>query len=296
MDPDDIKIYLQHIRELAPNQQGLHIAGGEPFLNFELTLQAVELCVEYGIPLHYVETNAHWCDHDDIAFQLFHCLRDSGLPAILISASPFHNEFIPFEYTERAVRIGREVFGPYNVLVFTDFFFHQLLSFDKTKKLAFNRYINTVGQEKAAQSFINHYSLIPTGRVASRLNHLYQPKPANFFFNNHCYAEFTNPHHIHIDPEGNYIVSFCAGISPGKADHLDEIYRGIDLQDFPILELLVEQGVEGLFKLARDQFNYVEREAGYIAKCHLCQDIRQHIVSITDQFEELTPLGFYLNL
>ena len=188
MSRDDLKIILQQIKKVAPHQQGLHIAGGEPFLNFELTLETVELCIEHGIPLQYIETNAHWCKNDEITTQLFQLLRDSGLPAILISASPFHNEFISFEYTERAVMIGSEIFGQYNVLVYTPFFFQQLMQFDKTQKLSFNRYINTMGKEKIAQDFIDYYSLIPTGRMVTKLKHLYQGKPANAYFNNNCYA------------------------------------------------------------------------------------------------------------
>jgi hypothetical protein len=293
MSIDDVQLIVQNVKQCAPLQKGLHIGGGEPFLNFELLLRTIELCIEQGIALQYAETNAGWCADDEVTTTLFKTVRDSGLPAILISVSPFHNEFIPFRYTERAVAIASDIFGAMNVLVYTDFFFRQLQKFDPDQKLAFNRYVNTIGRDQFSQDLIQYYQIIPCGRMATRLNYLYQPQPAPAFFNTNCHAEFTNPHHIHIDPYGNYIVSFCAGISLGDARDLAKLYAGIDLTERPLLEILLETGVEGLFKLAKDQFDYVEQEAGYIAKCHLCQDIRRHIISITNQFDELKPVEFY---
>lgn len=289
----DLKHYLDQIRQFAPNQQGLHLAGGEPFLNFDLTLRAVEFCIEYGVPLQYVETSASWCEDDDLTAYKLNLLRESGLPAILISVSPFHNEFIPFERADRAINIAREIYGPYNVLIYTSYFYEQLQDYNPQTKNPFNRYLNTMGHERAAQSFVEHYGLIPCGRAASKLNFLYQKQPAEAFFNNNCLAEFTNPEHIHIDPYGNYIVSFCAGISLGDAHQLGDIFEGIELQDRPILEILANSGVEGLLKLAQDQFDFQVSPEGYIAKCHLCQDIRTHIVRVTDQFDELKPIEFY---
>lgn len=293
MTEQDIAVYLDQIRRFAPDQHGLHLAGGEPFLNFDLTLRAVELCIEYGVPLQYVETNAVWCINDEVTAYQLNLLRESGLPAILISVSPFHNEYIPFERTDRAINIAREIYGPFNVLIYTSYFYEQLQDSNPTTKIPLNRYLNTVGYEKAAQSFVEHYSLIPCGRTATKLNFLFQKHPVGAFFNTNCKAEFTNPEHIHIDPDGNYIVSFCAGISLGDARNLSELYANIHLEERPILEILATSGVEGLLRLAIDQFDFQPAADGYIAKCHLCQEIRAHIVQMTDQFEELKPVEFY---
>lgn len=296
MTERELEHFLDQIRQFAPNQQGLHLAGGEPFLNFDLTLRAVELCIEHDVPLQYVETNAFWCKNDELAAYQFNLLRDSGLPAILISVSPFHNEFIPFERTDRAINIAREIYGPYNVLIYTAYFYEQLQNYNPNIKIPFNRYINTVGHETAAQSFITHYGLVPCGRAVTKIDFLYRKHPPEAFFNSNCRSEMTNPEHIHIDPYGNYIPSLCAGISPGKAHALNLLFNGIDLQERPLVEILVASGVEGLLKLAQDQFDYQVSPDGYIAKCHLCQDIRAHIVRVTDQFEELQPIEFYQNL
>ena len=296
MSETDLEHFLDQIARFVPHQGGLHLAGGEPFLNLKLTVRAVELSLEYGVPLQYVETNAAWCKDDDLTAFHFNQLRESGLPAVLISVSPFHNEFIPFERTDRAIKIAREIYGPYNVLIYTSYFYNQLQDYNPQTKIPLNRYLNTIGYERAARSFLEHYGLIPTGRVATKLNFLFQKHPVETFFNKNCAAEFTNPEHIHIDLYGNYISSFCAGITLGDAHYLEKIFEGIDLKNRPILEILATKGVQGLLKLAKDQFDFQPSHEGYISKCHLCQDIRAHIVQVTDQFEELRPIEFYQNL
>ena len=44
---------------------GLHFTGGEPFLNFALLLEAVEIAERFQIPSTFVETNCFWCGNDD---------------------------------------------------------------------------------------------------------------------------------------------------------------------------------------------------------------------------------------
>nr|MDO8079362.1 radical SAM protein [Candidatus Freyarchaeota archaeon] len=90
---------------------GLHFTGGEPFLNFDLLVKAVGMAHGLGIPSLFVETNSFWCANDWGTRDKFARLRDSGLDGLLISVNPFILEQVPFERTERAVRIGREVFG-----------------------------------------------------------------------------------------------------------------------------------------------------------------------------------------
>ncbi|GAH50113.1 unnamed protein product [marine sediment metagenome] len=48
------------------------------------------------------------------------------------------------------------------------------------------------------------------------------------------------------------------------------------------------------FQFAKD-FGYQESPEGYLSKCHLCLDLRKHLVS-KKEFEELTPKEFYLHL
>ena len=62
----------------------VHITGGEPFLNFDLLLHAVETSRELGIQ-RYVETNAGWCVNEDLTERRFKALREAGLQAVLMT-------------------------------------------------------------------------------------------------------------------------------------------------------------------------------------------------------------------
>ncbi|RLI12602.1 hypothetical protein DRO35_02680 [Candidatus Bathyarchaeota archaeon] len=57
--------------------------------------------------------------------------------------------------------------------------------------------------------------------------------------------------------------------------------------------LVSEKGIKQLYGFAVKEFKYRERSDGYVSKCHLCVDIRKHIVGITDEFKEIGPKTFY---
>jgi len=44
------------------------------------------------------------------------------------------------------------------------------------------------------------------------------------------------------------------------------------------------------------EYGYKESRDGYVSKCHLCVDIRRHIIQETDEFKELSPRVFYEGL
>ena len=51
-----------------------------------------------------------------------------------------------------------------------------------------------------------------------------------------------------------------------------------------------------MMKLAKKEHAYQEREDGYIGKCHLCIDVRKHIVETGGRYKELAPRFFYDSL
>ena len=71
----------------------------------------------------------------------------------------------------------------------------------------------------------------------------------------------------------------------------DILGKELDIRDYPVLNALTE-GMGKLFALAQ-KHGYKELEDGYISKCHLCVDIRKHLVSKTDEYKELAPKEFY---
>lgn len=274
---------------------GVHIGGGEPLLRVDVTSKLIQTILKYQLPLEYVETNAFWCWSDAKTESVFNTLKESGLRTVLVSVSPFHLEYVPMERTKRAIKIAQKIFGPYGVLVYTQRFYEQFQGIDPKRTVAFEDYVEELGVETAALEISGNFELIPNGRVSTELLDLYERNPIEAILGDTCKNELSSPHHAHIDLYGNYIPGLCAGITLGNAFDLDEIYTGINLDQSPFLKNLVNGGVEALYQWASSEYGYKAQEEGYIAKCHLCLDIRSHLIKVAD-IKELQPKQFYENL
>ena len=266
---------------------GLHFTGGEPFLNFELLRQAVEMADELSIPSTFVETNCFWCRDDEVTREKLSLLQEAGLKGILISVNPFYAEYVPFERTERCIRVSRETFGG-NVMVYQLEYYHQFRQLGIRKRLPLEDYIQLVGDERWTESV----ELFLMGRAARQLRAFYPTRPAASFFDQPCQPSFLRNWHNHFDNYGNFMPGYCGGISLGRWQDLDRLEgEGIDLEAHPVLRFLTAEDMEGLFHFAKD-FGYQASRRGYVSKCDLCLDIRKHLVSRQD-FEELNPKAFY---
>jgi len=270
---------------------GLHFTGGEPFLNFDLLLDLVKISDRLEIPSTFVETNCFWAVNDEVTEERLLKLRDEGLHGILISVNPFILEYVPFERTLRAIRIASEIFGR-NTMIYQDFFRHQIERLGVNGTMPFNEYLKRTGA-----AGLYYAELLPMGRACYELEGLFRKFPAERFFKMSCREELTRPWHIHVDNYCNYISGYCGGISLGDARNLDEICSGIDLDDHPIIARLVsDEGIKHLYEFGVEEYGYQESKSGYISKCHLCVDIRRHIIEETEEFKELKPAEFYRNL
>ncbi|MBN2514562.1 MAG: radical SAM protein [Deltaproteobacteria bacterium] len=269
---------------------GLHFTGGEPFLNFDLLVRAVEIAHELKIPSTFVETNCFWCWSDRVTGEKLHLLKEKGLRGILISVNPFYAEYVPFERTERCIRISFELFGS-NVMVYQTEYYHQFRHLGISEKISLEDYMELTRGEDLTEKV----ELFLTGRAACRLTMFYPRFPARSFFDEPCRPPFLREWHNHFDNYGNIMPGYCGGISLGTwrdIDHL--INEGIDLEERPVLNFLISDDVQGLFHFAGD-YGYEESPDGYVSRCHLCLDIRKSLVSKRD-FRELTPGEFYSHL
>ncbi|MCS7259895.1 MAG: radical SAM protein [Anaerolineae bacterium] len=279
-------------KERVSLSHGVHFTGGEPFLNFKLLVSATQMATELGIPSTFVETNCSWCVNDDVTRERLEALRQAGLKGIMISVNPFYVEYIPFERTERCIRISQEVFGP-NVMIYQIEFYRQFKRLDLQGKVPFERYLKLVrtldgGVGVAVEMFL-------MGRAARALKPYYRSYPAATFFGEPCQPPFLRDWHNHFDNYGNFMPGFCGGISLGSWRELDRLIReGIDVRDYPVLRSLIAEDIRALFYFAREH-GYQEVPQGYISKCDLCLDIRLHLVQ-HGNFAELSPRAFYEQL
>jgi hypothetical protein len=269
---------------------GLHFTGGEPFLNFDLLEKAVQMAYDLQIPSTFVETNGFWCVEDDYAREKLAKLKHTGLHGMLVSVNPFILEQVPFERTERAIRIGQEIFHG-NLITYQEFFHKQFERLGVRETLSFEEYVQRVGPD----SLLEEAELLPMGRATYALSNLYRKYPAQQFFRESCREELTRGWHVHVDNYCNYVTGYCGGISLGDARDIASMCEGIDLNKRPILNALATD-LKTLFELGVESFNYKPRREGYISKCHLCVDVRRHLAQETGEFQELRPREFYDHL
>ncbi len=73
---------------------GLHITGGEPFLNLDILLKLARMARDLGIPSTFVETNCFWASDDNETRSRLLQLREAGLRGVLVGhIAPRTNEF-----------------------------------------------------------------------------------------------------------------------------------------------------------------------------------------------------------
>lgn len=273
---------------------GLHFTGGEPFLNFDLLCKATELADKLKIPSTFVETNCFWATDDKITKEKLKILKAKGLKGIMISVNPFYLEYIPFERTDRAIKISLDVFGN-NVMVYQLEYYRRFKQLGLKDRVDLERYFNF----EPENHFLNNVEFFPSGRAVyslkNTLRNYYSLRPARDFFKEKCLTPFLRNWHNHFDNYGNYIPGFCAGISLGDIRKLDTLLlEGIDIEKYPILKFLMNDDMEGLHIFAKDR-GFRDPEDGYLSKCHLCIEIRKYL-SLNYELKELQPRQFYLNL
>lgn len=270
------------------NLDGIHLAGGEAMLNFPLLLEAVAAARRFGISLDYLETNAAWALTEKVAREKFRLLREAGLGAVLISATPFHNEFIPFERTRNAISAARDIFG-HGVIVWLDSLARLLARLDPTSCHTLEAFLEACPEASSPEDLRRMFPLTPGGRVVEELRDCYQARPAEEYRNGPCRSELAGVSHFHIDPQGCLFTGLCPGITAGD---IEDFHPEITPESHPITLCLVQEGPVGLMERFGLQEGFTPRREGYISKCDLCLHVRMHLRA-GSTWPELRSEGFY---
>lgn len=270
----------------------VHLTGGEPFLNFELLLEAAKIVAARGV-YQFVETNAGWCNDEKTTFEKLRELKAMGMNGILISCSPFQAEHIPLRKVLVLAKVACEVFGESNVGIYQTKCIKWLSRFGINELVPLERFVKEYGEKRAGWMFWHEYGLIGGGRASYRLGHFTQKFEPERFKGQNCALELLYPHHSHFDLYGNHISWFCGGLAIDRWMNLPKTVEEFSKGNFPpLVSILVHDGPYGLYELARDEYGYTKLKDGYANKCHLCVDVRGHLLSVGD-FEELRPRQFY---
>ncbi len=304
MSPERLRQALEQVL-VWPQTPQVHLTGGEPFLHFSLLLEGAQIAAELSIPA-YVETSGSWCTDaigDEGAVERFAALREAGLQAVLVSCSPFHAERIPPARTLRAIRAALHVFGPRRVTVYLPQFLdliQQVSAGDLERPVPLSRYEEAFGPAEAGQVLWEGYGLIAGGRAGYRLGHLTAHHPPEAFSRSTCAGELLYAQHSHFDLYGDYIPAFCGGLTLGDWRDLGRLLDDFQEDRYPpLIAALIEGGPYRVYEMAQEQYGYDPRPEGYAGKCHLCVDVRRHLVAVgaaeegADEFLELRPQGFY---
>jgi len=266
----------------------IHIGGGEPFLNHSSLINVAKEAKEAGISIDYIETNSSWYNTEEEALNLLTQLKTFSISTLLISISPFHNEYIPLHKVKDVMNACKKV--GLNIFPWIMKFYDEIeaLGIDSThspeefKDKYGEDYFENIPDDywihyggRALSSFSKEKSLIPLTEI------LRSSRPC---------LEIENTSHFHIDLYGNYIPGLCSGLSI----LVEDLPSSISKSKYPIINLLYSQGVKSFYESVKRSHGY-EPMKEYLNKCHLCYDIRLFLVKEAGLIsQELQPIEFYL--
>lgn len=266
----------------------IHIGGGEPLLAPDKLFDILKIANDKNMRIEYVETNSSWYKDHKTACKILNKLIEFGVGTLLVSISPFHNEYIPFSKV-KGVLMACET-TEMHAFYWTANFMKDLSQRDETKTHTLKTYQSTYGKDYISQ-IISKYWISPGGRALDLLAQTNLSQPIETLIKNEkgC-AELVQTDHFHIDLYGNYIPGLCAGLSINQ----DDLGRPLDPTQYPLLTLLYNNGIGGLFKMAQKVFSFKALKTHYATKCELCYEIRKFLATKRDlKSKELKPKEHY---
>jgi hypothetical protein len=270
--------------------RSVHIGGGEPLLHPVKLVEVAAAAADMGVGIDYVETNSAWFVDAAQAAAVVADLRAAGVAALLVSISPFHNAYIPYDRVSGVIdacrRVGMAVFPWVNAFV-RDLTrldvhrphamaeFEEIFGADYLKRIPDRYWIHMGG--RALETFGTVYPKLAPAKIL-------EDSPAS------CARALGDTSHFHIDLYGNYIPGLCAGLVL-QMEHLGD---ALPVGRYVLLERLAARGIRGLFEWAEARYGYRPQRGAYLNHCDLCTEIRGFLWRIEDQvFAELGPDGFY---
>lgn len=296
IDFANIKKILKEIKDYIP-QCTIHIGGGEPFLNFDILCSTVEEINRRNIHMEYIETNGRLLVTEEGRKKL-KILKSLGLKCILLSISPFHNEFISLNKNRKVYSNITDIFGDTGIFPWHPKYYYFLEQAGNEAPVPFNNYISFFSKQELHYQFKHIIYLHPAGRAAFLFADFFDKYSAEEFFYKNCALECSSGVHAHIDYMGNYCAGFCAGMTIGTDSgfNLYELFKkGIELKKYPILDLVINKSLKELYEYAFDKGFKIRKDKNtYSSPCHLCMHIRTFLYfNYPGVYTELAPNFFY---
>lgn len=288
VDDAQARQIFKKIRSLGCSS--IHIGGGEPFLKISQLLSTVRIAREEGLTIEYIETNSSWFRDDESTCSILKDFKASGVDTLLLSISPFHNEYIAFNKVKGLINSCRE--AGMNVFPWVRDFYPDINSMDDSKPHGLAEYCKKFGEDYMTE--VHHrYGLNLRGRALMTYKDMYPKRSLkDILHSTSGCKELSGVSHFHIDLFGGYIPGLCSGFSI----RLEDLGQTISREKYPLITTLYNEGIGGLLTLAREEYSFVPKEE-YFSKCDLCYDIRNFLV-IEKKVDspELQPTEFYYQL
>ncbi len=276
----------------AQGCRSLHIGGGEPLLNPGRLFPVLEQFRKAGVSVDYIETNSSWFQDTgkgrEKAEDLLYRLQEHGVSTLLVSLSPFHNEYIPFSKIEGVIllceRTGMGIFP------WVESFLPDLRRFNPEVPHSLEEYTAEYGADYIA-SIPSRYWVSFRGRALQTYKQYMRPHRYTDILEQNpgpC-RELFDVSHFHVDLFGNYIPGLCTGLSVAAGD-LD---GPLSPSKYPFLTALMTGGISALSAAAADEQGFSPSEE-YVSKCDLCYDIREYLVTERGMDSpDLQPAEYY---
>jgi hypothetical protein len=288
IDPRTAEENLSTIRKLGCSS--VHIGGGEPLLRPDALGDVLQIAKRIGVAVDYVETNSAWFQDTLSATATLLKLRKQGLHTLLVSISPFHNEYIPFAKVKGVIETARQ--AGIGIFPWVSEFIADLSEMDAAGTHPLAEFEALYGRDYVMR-LPQRYCIHMGGRALETFRPYLAKSSAQQIMDKNaggCATELLSTGHFHLDLFGNYIPGLCAGLSIARED----LGNSLPPEKYPFLTTLFHEGIRGIFKLARETFDYTPAKESYINKCDLCTEIRTFFVQNDfGRTADLNPKEFY---
>jgi len=270
-----IKDAIEYARDFEKLDRRPIIAGGEALLFFDYVVAMCRAILDAGIRVYFIESNGSWCVSDGLVEERLSILHDAGVDGMYFSICGYHQEFVPAERVCRGVRIAREIFGDETV-------FAPRTSLEDARKLE-----GILGDPERLAEYARQHRPYYFGRAADDLAQFVEQVPVEELLKQDCRKELDvdSLMELQVDPFGFLRPDLCPGVNLGntKQNRVAELATTERVRQVPLLTSIAESGPSAILDLAR-QSGFKPR-AAYASKCHLCFEIRRHLVKeMPDEF------------